>query len=63
VAAKPRRIAGNLGNLGLVAYSQGNDGGARNLHQQSLAMFQQLGDQVGISRSFIDLGWVVFKQG
>lgn len=52
-----------LGNLGVVAYDQGQFEDARLLHQESLTLRQQLGDQWGIAATLTNLGEVARQQG
>ena len=56
-------LATSLSNLGNVARSQGDYEQASDLHQQELAIFQQLGDQSGIAGSLNNLGNIVTNQG
>lgn len=55
--AKALQGAGNL------AWSQGDYGGARALHEECLALFRQLGDQKGIASALGNLGLVASHQG
>ena len=49
-------IALALGNLGMVALSQGNSQEARSLHEESLAIRRELGDRPGIAETLLNLG-------
>ena len=46
-----RGIANTLGSLGNAARSQGDDGRARALYEESLAILRELGDRRGIAES------------
>jgi tetratricopeptide (TPR) repeat protein len=55
-------IAEALENLGIVAYSQGDDEAARMLYEESLAMRRELGDKSGIALSLLNLGRMADRQ-
>src|SRR5207237_525594 len=58
-----RGLASALGNLGVVALSQGDYAGARTLYEQSLAFFDRLEDKPGQANALLNLGNVAADQG
>ncbi len=58
-----RGLADSLHFLGVIANNQGDYNHATDLHQQSLAINQQLGDQRTIANSLNNLGQIAFRQG
>jgi len=56
-------LADSLHLLGVIANNQGDYERATDLHQQSLAIRQELGDQRTIANSLNNLGQIAFRQG
>jgi predicted ATPase len=52
-----------LNGAGVLAYGQGECEAARALHEESLAIKREIGDQRGIASSLNNLGSVAFNQG
>src|SRR6266566_171099 len=55
--------ANALHELGTIAYLQGNFEEARQFHQESLTIKEQLGDQIGRASSLHHLGMIAQRQG
>ncbi len=61
---KPSSLrAAALNKAGTLALSKGDHTLTRSLHEESLALWRELGDQRGVAHSFNSLGYVAYLQG
>jgi len=58
-----RDLAGTLNNLGVLAYTQGDLGGARRYWEESLEILRGLVDSLGTPEVFRDLAWTLNNLG